>query len=52
MGSGAVIQVVPDAPINLSNDPKVTSDKLIKIMWNSGLNNGGATVIDYTVFYD
>jgi hypothetical protein len=34
MGSGAVIQVVPDAPINLANDPTVTSDTVIKIMWN------------------
>jgi hypothetical protein len=34
MGSGAVIQVVPDAPTNLSNDPTVTSDNVIKIMWN------------------
>jgi hypothetical protein len=34
MGSGAVIQVVPDAPLNLSNDPTVTSDTVIKIMWN------------------
>jgi hypothetical protein len=34
MGSGAVIEVVPDAPVNLSNDPSVTSDTIIKIMWN------------------
>lgn len=32
-GSGAIIYSYPDAPINLANDPAVTSDTAIKIMW-------------------
>lgn len=51
-GNGAVIQYVPDAPINLANDPSVTSDTLIKIMWENGLSDGGTPVIDYDVYYD
>jgi hypothetical protein len=31
--TGAVIYSYPDAPINLANDPRVTSDTAIKIMW-------------------
>jgi hypothetical protein len=32
-GNGAVIQLVPDAPISIANDPAITSDILIRITW-------------------
>jgi hypothetical protein len=51
-GSGAVIQYVPDAPVNLTNDPTTTSDTVIKFTWDDGSSNGGTPVIDYIVSYD
>ena len=51
-GSGAVIQLVPDAPVSLTNDATVTSDTQIRFTWADGSSDGGAPVIDYTVFYD
>ena len=44
--------MVPDAPISLTNDPDTTSDTLIRLTWSDGANNGGTSVIDYTVYYD
>jgi hypothetical protein len=32
-GNGAVIQLVPDAPISLANDLTTTSDTVIRITW-------------------
>ena len=52
VGSGAVIQLVPDAPINLQNSPTITSDTQIMFSWEEGLSNGGTPVIDYEVYYD
>jgi hypothetical protein len=51
-GNGAVIQLVPEPPINLLNDPTTTSDVVIRFTWDQGLNNGGVPVIDYAVYYD
>ena len=51
-GNGAVIQLVPDAPLNLSNDPTFSTNSVIKFTWNQGLSNGGTPVIDYTIYYD
>ena len=51
-GSGAVIQSEPDAPINLANDADTTNDSQVRFTWSQGSNNGGTTVIDYSVFYD
>lgn len=51
-GNGAVIQLVPEPPINLLNDPQTTSDVLIRFTWDQGLNNGGVNVIDYDIYYD
>jgi hypothetical protein len=51
-GSGAVIQLVVDAPINLANDPLTTTDTTIRFTWSDGLSDGGSSVIDYSVFYD
>jgi len=33
-GNGAVIQLVPDAPLNLTNDPTTTIDTLIRFTWS------------------
>ena len=57
-GNGAVIQLVPEPPINLQNilyilnDPLSTSDTSIRFTWDQGLNNGGVNVIDYDIYYD
>ena len=51
-GNGGVIQVLPDSPISLLNDPLVTTDLVIKFTWSDGSNNGGTSIIDYDVYYD
>jgi hypothetical protein len=52
MGSGAVIQLVPDAPLSLTNDVAVSSASQIKFTWTAGSSDGGASVIDYWIEYD
>ena len=52
IGSGAVIQLVPDAPVSLTNDPTVTTDTQIRFTWSAGASDGGNAVIDYAVYYD
>jgi hypothetical protein len=47
-----VIQLVPDAPINLANDPLTTTDSIIRLTWSDGASDGGTAVIDYSVYYD
>ena len=51
-GSGAVVRDVPDAPINLANDPTITTDKVLRFTWVDGTSDGGTPLIDYNVFYD
>lgn len=51
-GDGAVIQDVPDAPVSLVDEVLVTSDVQIGFSWQDGASDGGAPVIDYTVYYD
>jgi hypothetical protein len=51
-GNGAVIQLVPDAPINLANDPLTTDDTIIRFTWDEGLSNGGTPVIDFDIYYN
>jgi hypothetical protein len=51
-GNGAVIVLVPDAPINLTNDPSITRDSVIGFTWVDGANDGGEQVIDYKITYD
>ena len=51
-GSGAVIQLVPDATLSLANDPTVTTDTQIRFTWSDGASDGGNAVIDYAVYYD
>ena len=52
IGTGAVIQLVPDAPVSLTNDPTVTTDTQIRFTWSDGASDGGNSVIDYAVYYD
>lgn len=52
VGSGAVIQYVPDAPVSLTNDPTVTTDTRVRFTWSAGASDGGTQVIDYAVYYD
>jgi hypothetical protein len=51
-GNNAVIQLVPDAPITLTNDPLTTTDTVIRFTWSDGSSDGGTAVIDYSVYYD
>jgi hypothetical protein len=44
--------LTPDAPVNLVNDPALTTASSIRFTWNQGTSNGGETVIDYTIYYD
>jgi hypothetical protein len=50
-GVGAVIKLVPDAPLLLKKD--ITSNEyLIKLTWSDGASDGGSSIIDYIVYYD
>lgn len=51
-GNGATILTNPDAPLNLANNPQVTSGSTIGLVWNEGAEDGGTVVIDYQVSYD
>jgi hypothetical protein len=50
-GSGAVIQTGPDAPINLRNVAEITDVTKIGMIWENGVSDGGASIIDYTIYY-
>ena len=45
-GVGAVIQLIPDAPFSLANDPAVTTDTRIRFTWSDGASDGGTQIID------
>jgi hypothetical protein len=51
-GNNAVIQLVPDALINLENDLATTTASNIRITWTEGVSNGGIDVLDFTISYD
>ena len=51
-GNDGLVKLVPDAPINLANDPTVTTDLRIRFTWTEGLSNGGDEVLDFSVYYD
>jgi hypothetical protein len=51
-GNGAIMIIVPDAPINLQNDLTVTDRTRIGFTWDEGYSNGGSLVIDYRISYD
>jgi hypothetical protein len=50
--NGAVILTNPDAPLNLADNPVVTSGSTIGLVWNEGAEYGGTPVIDYQLSYD
>ena len=52
VGTGAFIQLVPDAPVSLANDPTTTTDTNIRFTWSDGASDGGTPVVDYAVYYD
>jgi hypothetical protein len=41
---------VPDAPVNLTDLPDVTSDSQVGFSWEDGASNGGTEIIDWRVF--
>jgi len=49
---------VPDPPQNLQNiafsysSPDTTTDTQIRFTWEDGPSDGGASVLDYDVYYD
>lgn len=47
-----MIQYVPDAPVEVTVDAENTSATKISFKWADGASNGGAAVIDYSIFYD
>ena len=51
-GNTGLVKLIPDAPLNLLNDPTVTNDSRIKFVYEDGLSDGGDPVLDFTVWYD
>jgi hypothetical protein len=51
-GNGAVVVIVPTAPLNLINYPEITSASQIYFTWSNGAFDGGKPIIDYRVTYD
>jgi len=50
--NGAIILLVPSAPVGLRDNTFVTSASKIGIRWNNGISTGGSPIIDYRVSYD
>jgi len=44
--------LVPDAPINVINYAAGTTQSQISFTWSPAANDGGESVIDYTISYD
>jgi hypothetical protein len=51
-GNGAIIVLVPDAPLNFENDPTITTRTVIGLQWSDGVSDGGTAVIDYRLMYE
>jgi hypothetical protein len=51
-GEGAVVVLVPDAPISVADKPDVTLENQIGLKWIDGVSDGGTAIIDYSVWYD
>lgn len=52
VGGGAVIQLIPDAPLNLANDFTQRSAEHIRVTWVAGLSDGGSAVIAHDIYCD
>ena len=50
--NGAIILLVPSAPVGLRDNTAVTSASKIGIRWNNGISTGGSPIIGYRVSYD
>lgn len=44
--------IVPDAPINLANQPKITNAYQVGLTWEKGENEGGTPITEYVLSYD
>jgi hypothetical protein len=51
-GNGALVVVVPDAPITLTKNTALSSESVITFSWTQAAFDGGETVIDYRIIYD
>jgi len=49
-GNGAVIWLVPDAPINFANAVAITDANQVGLIWAEG-DDGGTPVIDWRLYY-
>ena len=41
-GNGGLIELVPDAPVSLLNNPNVTNASVIGLSWLPGSSDGGS----------
>jgi hypothetical protein len=51
-GDGAAVVLLPDAPINLANNPSLTNAIQIGITWQTGFSDGGTNILGYVVWSD
>lgn len=52
LGNGAIILLVPDKPIALTDNTAVTTAYVIGFTWADGMSTGGSPIIDYRVRCD
>jgi hypothetical protein len=50
--NGAVILLVPSAPLNLADDEPNTTASVISFSWENGESTGGSPVLDYRISYE
>lgn len=51
-GNGAIVLLVPDPPVNLRDNPPVTTAYVAGMLWDDPTSTGGAPIIDYKITYD
>ena len=51
-GNGAIVLLVPDAPILLQDNTAVTTAYVIGFTWQDSFSTGGSPIIDYKITYD
>ena len=44
--------IVPDAPVQLTNDFAVTNKQIIQFTWQDGIKDGGSPVLQYRISFD
>jgi len=50
--NGAIVLLVPSAPVNLVDNPAVTTAYIVGFTWEDGWSTGGSPIIDYTIWWD